>query len=144
MYEFDNSSLSEISYIVIGIVIAFCFRWHLQKLLLKSQNKDKVIDLLMELLDKQVEFYVNHWSKDGDNESLLTHIDLQTRFGGALHIASKKYNISKTISIQYKEFYKLTSGDDFGTFKRKADENRCKKIHVLANDVRIKLLECKI
>lgn len=139
--------VSHVAALLVAAAGAFWFNAILQRRLLKAQNKEKLIDALLRMMDEQCRFYADYWEKDAvaapvsENQTAF-----QTRFVALLNVASGKYKIQNIGEIrrQYRDFCKLATGGDFGAKTRKADINISRRIHAAANRLYVALWENKI
>lgn len=130
-----------------GSVIAFLSNMRLQARLLKSQNKDKLMDELLQSTEEQRKLYANYWDNvPAEDDDRAPSTILQTRFSALLEVAETKYRLANmdAIKTQYKQFLLLTTGGEgFGAKNRSADKKRVQSINVAANQLCIRLWENK-
>jgi len=134
---------------LLAAILGFRFSARLQRKLIKERNKDKMIDMILHLLNEQSRLYVSYWERDatGIAEPTTTNqTGMQTRFDMLLRLATAKYKLIHTQRIEekYKLFCKLSTGEDFGSLERKANLKKCQKIQQVANDLYVQLLDNKI
>lgn len=108
--------------VFLSVSLAFIFNAFLQWRLLKEKNKDSIIDMLLQSIKNQSEFYT------------------------MLNIAGEKYKIKNMSALKtaYKEFVAVVSGGDFRKKDRVADIKKSMAIHAAANDIRAELWANKI
>lgn len=132
---------------VVGACIAFGLNWWLQRWQQKKQNSDKVIDLLLQSVEDQSQFYADYWGRDAaDGDASVNHTMKQTRFDALLDFAAEKYDIKNINAVKdlLLQLNMLSTGGDFGAKTRKADAEKARKIHAIANQLYVALLKNKI
>ena len=130
--------------------LAFWFNAELQKSLLMEQNKNKLLDDLLRLLDEQSNFYGNYWDPQNDQEFRAETNDTRrlTRFYAILELAGEKYQLNDKdeISRQYRHFCHISTGGDtdenFGPSIQK-NNKKVLEIHAAANELSMMLLRNK-
>ncbi len=132
--------------IILSVASAFVFSLIAQWLILRERNKDNLIDLLLESIKQQCEFYVAHWERDSDaGAPIPTNQTMKiTEFSTILDFAGRKYKLKNIITLEeeYREFYRLA--DDFNENSAKPDIKRIsRKLHSIANDIRVELWKNK-
>ena len=113
---FDGFLLQTISLTIVA-VLAFLFNALLQKRLLREQNKNKLIDMLLELLQEQSMVYGEYWDPNTLPRTLKVADTIvpMTRFNTLLTIAADQYKLPNYSQIfdQFMEFYQIATSGNF-------------------------------
>ena len=148
--DFLSQTLSLIVAAGVAAGLAFRFNEGLQKSLLKEQNKNKLLDDLLRLLDEQSNYYGNYWDPQNDQEFRAETNDTRqlTRFYAILKLVEEKYQLNDKDKIfrQYRHFYHISTGGDtdenFGPSIQK-NNKKVLEIHAAANELSMMLLQNK-
>ena len=142
--------VSQTGSLIVVACLAFLFNEKLQKSLLKEQNKNKLLDDLLRLLNEQSNYYGNYWDPQNDQEfrAETNNTRQLTRFYAILELAGKKYQLNDKdeISRQYRHFCHISTGGDtdenFGPSIQK-NNKKVLEIHAAANELSMMLLRNK-
>ena len=138
--------------LALAAVLVFLFNAGLQKRLLREQNKNKLLDDLLKLLDEQSNFYGNHLDTQNDQEPRVKTNDTMrlTHFYTILVLAGEKYQLNNKdeISRLYRHFCHISTGgaigENFGLPTQKTNKKeKVRQIHAAANKLSLMLLQNK-
>ena len=131
---------------VIAAGIAFCLNVLLQQKLLREQNKNKLIDMLLELLQEQSHAYEKYWDPRTPPK-ILEVADIivpMTRFNTLLAVAADKYKLpGGQIFHQSREFHKIATGGNFNLPSPNKSAEKVLEIYSASNKLTMMLWENK-
>ena len=140
MQNYWNIFIPQTLAIALGVILAFVLNFFLQRRLLREQNKNNLIELLLESAKTQGEFYANHWENAANSPP--GEIFQITEFYTMPDLAGEKYRINNIAELKkkYTNFYVLALGEN----ESGAIKDKIRKIHAAANDICVCLWENKI
>ena len=132
---------------VIAAGIAFCLNVLLQQKLLREQNKNKLIDMLLELLQEQSLAYEKYWDPRTPPK-ILEVADIivpMTRFNTLLTIAADQYKLPNYSQIfdQFMEFYQIATSNNFNLPSHNKSAEKVLEIYSASNKLTMMLWENK-
>ena len=132
---------------VIAAGIAFCLNVLLQQKLLREQNKNKLIDMLLELLQEQSLAYEKYWDPRTPPK-ILEVADIivpMTRFNTLLTVAADKYKLPDGGQLfdQSMEFHQIATGGNFNLTSPNKSAKKVLEIYSASNKLTMMLWENK-
>ena len=126
--------------------LAFYFNMLLQQKLLQEQNKNKLIDMLLELLQEQSHAYEKYWDPRTPPK-ILEVADIivpTTHFNTLLAVATDKYKLpGGQIFDQFREFHKIATGGNFNLPSPNKSAEKVLEIYSASNKLTMMLWENK-
>ena len=126
--------------------LAFYFNMLLQQKLLQEQNKNKLIDMLLELLQEQSHAYEQYWDPRTP-QKIMGVVDIivpMTRFDTLLTVAADKYKLpGGQIFDQSREFHKIATGGNFNLPSPNKSAKKVLEIYYASNKLTMMLWENK-
>jgi hypothetical protein len=118
-----------------AVSFAFWGNFYLQKRLISIKNKEKSVDILIDMIESLKKLYFEYWNKNQHCEQTSLKIKIeQTRFMSFLDFSYKKYNL--TDKHQNKSLLSIlitkATNEDFDSKSRTA-ENPKKSVEASKN-----------
>ena len=149
MSEEIPSFLEEVAGILFVAIVAagvvFCLNILLQRKLLREQNKNKLIDMLLELLQEQSLAYEKYWDPRTPPK-ILEVADIivpMTRFNTLLTVAADKYKLRDGGQIydQSMEFHQIATSGNFNLTSPNKSAKKVLEIYSAYNKLTLMLWE---
>ncbi len=132
----------------LSVAIAFFGNHFLQRKLIATNNKEKGIDFVVDMIKELETLYIDYWNKEThcSNTSLKIKIT-QTRSNEFLNFLHKKYQLENKgiITLSLVKLITKATNEDFDSSKRtKSNLNKPIEIAKYTNKIILELLKNKI